>query len=32
MRWLRERLNVEDEQGVQILQDLRKMREEQVQG
>jgi hypothetical protein len=32
MRWLRERLNVQDEQGAQVLQDLRKMREERVQG
>jgi hypothetical protein len=32
MRWLRERLNVEDEQGAQVLQDLRKMREERIQG
>lgn len=28
MRWLHERLGMEDEQGVQVLQDLRKMREE----
>ena len=30
MRWLRERLNIEDEQGAQVLQDLRKMRDERL--
>jgi hypothetical protein len=28
MRWLRERLGIDDERGIQVLQDLRKMRDE----
>ena len=30
MRWLTERMDVQDEQAVQVLRDLRKMRDERV--